>query len=150
EETAGRRHQAARLLARDHGSELQGDQGAQRRSRLDQRQLQEDLRLGDVLHLDRLSVVPGRRSWLRQFHGASRPELIQALATKEKPRGESSGVFVVLRFVRYCLAGGPKSSGGGSICGTSILTLLRSTATGLSSSPVTVTGKAITSSTMMA
>ncbi len=43
EEAVGRRHQAARLLAADHGGELQGDQGTQQRSRGDQREFQEDL-----------------------------------------------------------------------------------------------------------
>ncbi|KAH2820534.1 hypothetical protein KXV85_003236, partial [Aspergillus fumigatus] len=51
---------------------------------------------------------------------------------------------------RYCFGGPcPKSIGGRSICGTSILTLLRSTSTGLSSRAVTVIGKAITSATMI-
>jgi hypothetical protein len=50
---------------------------------------------------------------------------------------------------RYCF-GWPKSSGGRSICGTSILTLSRSTFAGLSNRPVTVTGNAITRTTMIA
>jgi hypothetical protein len=49
----------------------------------------------------------------------------------------------------YCFGGGPKSSGGSSTCGTSILILFRSTLTGLSSRPVTVIGNAITSTTMI-
>ncbi len=57
----------------------------------------------------RLSVVPGRGSRLRQLHGASRAELIAAIessrntqATK-KPRSESSGVFFDRCERRYCL-----------------------------------------------
>ena len=45
----------------------------------------------------RLPVVPGRRSRLRQLHGASLAELIAAgqSETSEKPRSESSGVFAL-------------------------------------------------------
>ena len=70
------------------------------------------------------------------------------LPFKQEPRSGISGVHAA-EIVRYCF-GWPKSSGGSSICGTSILTLLRSTSSGLSSRPVTVIGKAITSTTMIA
>ena len=76
---------------------------------------------------------------------------IENVLANKKPRSESSGVFLVAKRrseLRYCL-GWPKSSGGNSIIGTSILTLLRSTSSGLSRRPVTVTGKAITSATMI-
>jgi hypothetical protein len=43
EEAARRRHQAARVLAADHGSELQGSEGTARRGRRDQCEFQEGL-----------------------------------------------------------------------------------------------------------
>jgi len=69
----------------------------------------------------------------------------------DRPGRESAVPSVrASRGSRYCLAGGPKSSGGRSICGTSILTLFRSTLAGLSSRPVTVIGNAITINTIRA
>ena len=71
----------------------------------------------------------------------------------KKPRSERLRGFLLreLARMRYLNFGGsPKSSGGSSICGISILTLLRSTFEGLSSRPVTVIGNAITSTTMIA
>ena len=107
----------------------------------------------DGLLEQRLSVVPGRRSRLRQLHGASLAELTAAAphrAETRNPGAKAPGFRCCTNGDRYCFAGGPKSSGGRSICGTSILTLFRSTLMGLSSRPVTVTGKAITRMTMIA
>ena len=44
-QTAGQRHQAACVLAADHGSQLQGGEGIAQRSLRDQRELQEGLRV---------------------------------------------------------------------------------------------------------
>src|SRR5258708_7123671 len=55
--------------------------------------------------------------------------------------------LIVAAYLNF--GGSPKSSGGNSICGISILILLGSTVDGLSSSAVTVTGNAITSATIM-
>src|SRR6185369_4357705 len=153
EEVAGGRHQAAQLLAADHAGLPEGDQGIVRRDLSDQSELQEGAGLDEQLHDQRIPVVPGRRAWLRQLHGAQSAELISITADrhhKRKPRSESPGVFCFEDATcRYCF-GPPKSSGGSSICGTSILTLERSTSSGLSSSAVTTTGKAITIATMIA
>jgi hypothetical protein len=77
------------------------------------------------------------------------PHLRSALCGQPSRPG-AIPAFCIGSLVRYGFAGGPKSSGGRSICGTSILTLSRSTLSGLSSRPVTVIGKAITSTTMIA
>ena len=72
--------------------------------------------------------------------------LVTRAWARAAPEGE--GKRTAARCRRY-FCGGPKSSGGRSICGTSILILFRSTLGGLSSRPVTVTGKTITRRTMM-
>ena len=187
-QAARRRHQAACLLAADHGSELQGGQGTAQRGRRDQRQFQEGLRVDDCLLEQRLSMVPGRRGRLRQLHGASLAELIAPAGVvgwversdthrvsipkrhrdRLSPRTHWSGAAFLFTSPAvqksdgfrkssthptgsgYGFAGGPKSSGGNSICGTSILIVFRSTLTGLSSKPVTVIGNAITRATMIA
>ena len=65
----------------------------------------------------RLSVVPGRRSWLRQLHGASRPKLT-AGDSCAKPGTKVPGFSILKRDQFF---DGPKSSGGRSCCGISIL-----------------------------
>jgi hypothetical protein len=88
---------------------------------------------------------PDRRdrigSWLDGRHSQCR-----GLRTHRRRADEPVGARIG---EPHGFAGGPKSSGGRSICGTSILTLFRSTTTALSSRPVTVIGKAITSTTMI-
>src|SRR5450755_472443 len=97
-------------------------------------------------------MVPGRRSRFRQFHGASLAELtIGSHHQQEKtPGAQAPGVLFSKDCCDQFFAGGPKSSGGASIIGISILILFRSTFSGLSSSAVTVIGKAITNTTMIA
>ena len=58
-QTAGRRHQAACVLAADHGSKLQRGYGIAWRDRERERELQKGQRLNDGLHAERISVVPG-------------------------------------------------------------------------------------------
>ena len=94
-------------------------------------------RCGEAIFLSG-SVRPDPRSHDHGNSGASAQE--EAVRVGNRTDQRLAGHF----------AGGPKSSGGSSICGTSILILLRSTLTGLSSRPVTVIGNAITSTTMIA
>ena len=86
--------------------------------------------IADGLLERRLSLVPGRRGRLRQLHDAPlRTKLSEALApAKAKtPERGVSGVFYCSRSTaaHRVASAAPKSSGGRSICGISILTLVR-------------------------
>src|SRR4029079_10616591 len=92
----------------------------------DQSELQERAGVDEYVHDQRISVVPGRRTRLRQLHGAQSAELITASQPPQTktPERKLRGFCFGNRPRRYCF-GPPKSSGGSSICGTSILHLLR-------------------------
>src|SRR5262245_3715090 len=70
------RRQAARVLTCNHGSKLQGSNGATRRNLKGKCEFQKGERLSDGLHPERLSMVPGGGTELRQLHGPSLALLI--------------------------------------------------------------------------
>ena len=75
--------QACLKAAKELHNEVVGDQCG----------LQEGLESHDCLLEQRLSVVPGRGSRLRQLHGASRAELIASGHASTKPRSRAPGFF---------------------------------------------------------
>src|SRR5262249_42848929 len=83
EEASCRGHQASSVLAANHGSLVQGGEGASRRGCSHQRKLQEGAGIADGLPEQRLPVVSGRRSRLRQLYGPPRAEL-SALRTNPR------------------------------------------------------------------
>ena len=93
---ARRRREAARLLAGDHGSLLQGGEGAAWRNR--QGRMRASRRCTNSMTAftqQRLSVVPGRRIGLRLLHDPPLARLI-GIATTRRPRSLGSGaVFYV-------------------------------------------------------
>src|SRR5439155_18353233 len=95
---ARERRQAACVLAADHGCLLQGGKGTAQRSLCNECRLQEGLWVADRFFEQRLSVVPGRRSRLRQLHGASLTEL--TLSTDVRPTKTSEREL--RGFLFYC------------------------------------------------
>ena len=97
EEIARRRHQAACLLAGDHAGLPQGYQGIVRRNFGDQSELQEGPGVDERVHDQRIPVVPGRRTRLRQLHGAQPAGLIarSAHANEKHPGASAPGCFVL-------------------------------------------------------
>src|SRR4029077_13421756 len=99
--------------ARDHAGLVQSGDGAARRSLCDQPQLQEGLRVADRVCEQRLSVVPGRRTRLRQLYGTACAELIAGVgcSDKQEPRKRQlPGFFMCAEYERQLGGGSPLSS----------------------------------------
>ena len=90
---ARRRHQAACLLAGDHGGLPQGGEGSVRRNGGGQSELQEGAGIDERFHDQRIPVVPGRGTRLRQLHGAPlrRADRLATHSTNKNPGAKAPG-----------------------------------------------------------